>query len=134
MEFRFRLLLITFLIGPIHCQYGDMQGNRQPGPKKYCGSQIGQALSAVCQGNYNTLKRVDRYPRPTQWDAMYGDAPAPDMSDFGFPYQTRSEATSLMGGKRRKKRWGVYNECCEKSCTREELSSYCAAPSKRRRR
>ncbi|CAG9864384.1 unnamed protein product [Phyllotreta striolata] len=137
MEFTFRLLLIAFLIGALHCRLAHMQANRQPqGPMKYCGSQIGQALSVVCKGNYNTLKRIDRYSRPN-WDTMYGDAPmaepaAPSAEEF--PYRSRAEAASVMGGKRRKKRWGVYNECCEKSCTREELSSYCAPPSRRRRR
>uniref|UniRef100_A0A6P7H066 LIRP n=1 Tax=Diabrotica virgifera virgifera TaxID=50390 RepID=A0A6P7H066_DIAVI len=132
MELNSRLLVIAVILSAMHFQIAHLQRDNIQG-QKYCGSQIGKALSTICKGNYNTLKRMDRFPRPAQWDGMYGDMPMPDENpELGFPYQSKEEASTLMGGKRRKKRWGVYNECCEKSCTVEELSSYCAADGKRR--
>lgn len=65
---------------------------------------------------------------------MYS-ADMPDSDTISYPFQQRSEANSIVGSYTRRKRYGhgVYNECCEKSCSREELSSYCA-PSYMRRR
>lgn len=48
--------------------------------------------------------------------------------ELPYPYRKKTEATAMIGSYTRRKRHGVYNECCQKSCTEEELSWYCAAP------
>ncbi|KAJ8984588.1 hypothetical protein NQ317_006050 [Molorchus minor] len=40
--------------------------------KKYCGSHLAQALSAICKGNYNTYyKNQDMYQKKSYWDPQY---------------------------------------------------------------
>lgn len=62
------------------------------------------------------------------WNKQYSVDLTSDEQEF--PFRKKFEATAMIGRYTRKKRYahGVYNECCQKSCTREELSSYCAAP------
>ncbi|XP_056648408.1 bombyxin F-1 [Diorhabda sublineata] len=128
MEFKCKLLILAVIIGVMHLRMVYPQIRES---QKYCGGQIGKALSTICKGNYNTIKRITKIPRPVYIDDMYSDMPAARGESLEFPFQTKAEATSLLG-KRRRKRTGVYTECCEKSCTREELSSYCAQGKRRR--
>ncbi|KAJ8948917.1 hypothetical protein NQ318_020504 [Aromia moschata] len=139
MEFRYGFLLATtFLIGQIYAQTDELQYDMLRA-KRYCGSNLAQALSTICRGNYNTIHKKQEshtkqlYQKKSYWEEQY----AADLQNdnLAYPLQKRSIATSLMGNSRRRKRMtrGVYNECCEKSCSREELSSYCASPTKRRR-
>lgn len=62
------------------------------------------------------------------WNSQYSADLASE--EVAYPYRKKSEATSMIGSYTRRKRYnhGVYNECCQKSCTEEELSSYCGAP------
>ncbi|KAJ8927103.1 hypothetical protein NQ314_020376 [Rhamnusium bicolor] len=134
MEFRYSFLLIaTIFVGLTYGQLEDMQYDKFR-TKRYCGSHLAQALSVICRGNYYTIhKKQDIYQKKTYWDPQYAaDMPADNLA---YPFQKRSEATSIISNYRRRKRQGhgVYNECCEKSCTHDELSSYCAQPYKRRR-
>ncbi|KAG5893916.1 hypothetical protein JTB14_014524 [Gonioctena quinquepunctata] len=142
MELRFSVLLITLIIiEATNCDLDYQQQTiqlqrdlyRTPERRTYCGTHLAQALSTICKGNYNTLiKKNNYYRRARDTSGSMSDMPSEDP---GYPYQKKSEATNLMGGTKRRKRYsrGVYNECCEKSCTREELSTYCAASTRRRR-
>nr|XP_023013278.1 LIRP-like isoform X1 [Leptinotarsa decemlineata] len=136
MELRFSVLLVILVIKTTNSQLGELQREitRQE-PRTYCGGYLAQALSTICKGNYNTLHKKNNYSRRVSWDTTgyMSDMPSGDST---YPFQSKSEATNFMGGThRRRKRYphGVFNECCEKSCSKEELSTYCAAPSKRRR-
>lgn len=42
-----------------------------------------------------------------------------------FPFRSRSNAASLVPGSFRRHTRGVYDECCRKSCTIQEMVSYC---------
>lgn len=83
------------------------------------------------QSIYNSVSVSDQ--KRSDWDALYS-AEMPYSDTASFPFQKRSDANSLVGNYRRRKRYGhgVYNECCEKSCSREELSSYCASGYRKR--
>lgn len=64
------------------------------------------------------------YNRRGYWEAQYtADEP---LSDASHPYISKNTATSLITQFRRRRKRGVYNECCEKACSYEELFSYCA--------
>ncbi|CAG9823144.1 unnamed protein product [Phaedon cochleariae] len=135
MELRFSLLLIPLLLGTILCQLDDLQKqiSKQQEKQRYCGSYLATALSTVCKGKYyNTMHKKTECKYYSNNEIRKSDMP------MDYPFQERATATSLMGKGgtyRRNKRYGhgVYNECCEKSCTHEELEGYCAEPSRRRR-
>lgn len=122
--------------------------------KVYCGQHLSGTLSSVCKGNYNTLNKksagkhtlnknfrrntikiwastkihyclvVAVFNRRSYWESQYiSDEP---LSDESYPFISKSTATNLMTQFRRRRKRGVYNECCEKACTYEELMSYCA--------
>lgn len=63
------------------------------------------------------------------WSTQY-TADISSSDELPYPYRKKTEATAMLGSYTRRKRYthGVYNECCQKSCTEEELSSYCGAP------
>ncbi|KAJ8919307.1 hypothetical protein NQ315_003891 [Exocentrus adspersus] len=131
MEIVHSLFIATILLGLTDGQSDIGETFRT---KKYCGSHLSQALSAICKGNYNSLfKKQEVYQKKSYWDPQYPSGMPQDGQ--AFPFQSRSQATSVMSNYRRRRRQihGVYNECCEKSCSREELSAYCAPPYKRRR-
>ncbi|XP_050315153.1 probable insulin-like peptide 3 [Anthonomus grandis grandis] len=84
--------------------------------KYYCGKYLTEALATLCEGNYQTLRPV-RIHKKSYWKSqLYTDL----QSDA--PYQNL--------GRRRRRRVtrGVYNECCEKPCSIDQLMMYCAAP------
>nr|CAH7713178.1 unnamed protein product [Callosobruchus chinensis] len=132
MDFRYSILIIGISICVVYCQLDEVQQVLKTSNRKYCGSHLAQALSAICRGNYNTLYKMNPY---TKRHAHFESSE--NTEDVQFPFQKRPDASLLSNYARRRKRGagkGVYNECCEKSCSREELSSYCAAPPFRRRR
>lgn len=45
-----------------------------------------------------------------------------------FPFRSKSNAASLVPGSFRRHTRGVYDECCRKSCTTQEMVSYCGRP------
>lgn len=56
MEFRrYFLFIMTILVGFSECQLEDMA--QIFGTKKYCGERLSAALSDICKGNYNTLRK-----------------------------------------------------------------------------
>lgn len=71
-----------------------------------------------------------RIHKKNYWQSQfYSDMPVQQYRPE-YPFQDRQEATSMLGnyGRKRRRR-GVYNECCEKSCSKDQLLMYCAAPS-----
>nr|BBI47309.1 insulin-like peptide 2 [Gnatocerus cornutus] len=91
--------------------------------KVYCGRHLSQTLSAVCKGKYNTLNK--KYE--TKPESFGSGSQGQFITDLGFPYQTKASASTLMTNFRRRRRRGVFNECCEKPCSQEELKTYCGS-------
>ncbi|CAH0560670.1 unnamed protein product [Brassicogethes aeneus] len=125
MEFRYGLLLTVFIFGITNCQLDDIE--EMFSRRKYCGENLSRILSTICQGKYNTLIKKDYYKKTFDADYQSDDpGPAPATQPYRPSYAlTRESANSMLSraGTRRKR--GVYNECCEKSCSRDELTSYC---------
>lgn len=44
-----------------------------------------------------------------------------------YPFHSRSNAATLVPGSLRRHTRGVYDECCRKSCTIQEMVSYCGS-------
>nr|UYV85202.1 insulin-like peptide 1 [Dendroctonus armandi] len=71
---------------------------------KYCGAVLTLTLGTICKGNYPTHKPVFRHKK------------------------THKKQDQMAYGRRRRRR-GVFSDCCEQPCSLEELSMYCAEPS-----
>ncbi|CAH1983925.1 unnamed protein product [Acanthoscelides obtectus] len=131
MDFRATIVIVAISTCVVLCQIEEVQQVLKTSSRKYCGSHLAQALSAICRGNYNTLRKNNPY---TKRHAQFESSET--MDDPEYPFKKRADASLLSNYAKRRKRGagkGVYNECCEKSCSREELSSYCAASRRRRR-
>ncbi|XP_059483216.1 LIRP isoform X2 [Neocloeon triangulifer] len=88
---------------------------------KYCGKHLANALHLVCDGVFFN---------PGTWSKKS----VPDPQDYwqdelssNFPFRSRAEATQLMPSNRRVRRKprGIVDECCLKSCSINEMKSYC---------
>ncbi|XP_049825487.1 uncharacterized protein LOC109597751 isoform X1 [Aethina tumida] len=53
-------------------------------------------------------------------------AEAMERYNLNLPYTISKESARSMLSRGRRKKRGVYNECCEKACSHEELRNYCA--------
>ena len=57
--------------------------------------------------------------------AFWIQPPHTEESELQFPFRSRSNAATLVPGSFRRYTRGVYDECCRKSCTIQEIASYC---------
>ncbi|XP_019869068.1 bombyxin F-1 isoform X2 [Aethina tumida] len=125
MEFRYGLLLTVLLFGITRCQLEDLE--EMFSKKQYCGEHLSKVLSAICQGNYNTLHK--KYKRSADVSVQVDVASAAEAMErynLNLPYTISKESARSMLSRGRRKKRGVYNECCEKACSHEELRNYCA--------
>ncbi|XP_055621729.1 bombyxin A-1 homolog [Toxorhynchites rutilus septentrionalis] len=86
---------------------------------RYCGRRLTETLMVLCQGRYPMMghHRSDYADEP-QPSVDFEETTQPENHKQGFPY-SRSSAH------RRVRRSGIYDECCKKSCSYNELRSYC---------
>lgn len=77
--------------------------------KQYCGTRLSEMLAFVCKGKYNTLFQDPNRTRR--------------HIPSGFPFKTKENTFTFLKTLRRKR--GVSDECCAKSCTLNELTAYC---------
>ncbi|XP_014214291.1 probable insulin-like peptide 3 [Copidosoma floridanum] len=103
--------------------------DKRLGADKYCGHKIPDTLSVVCKGAYNSMFKKDGNQAGSDDYQYYDD---------GMPFRRRNDATNLLArlayrrSRRQDQSNGIYNECCLKPCTIDELLSYCAdSPSKK---
>ncbi|XP_017842098.1 probable insulin-like peptide 3 isoform X2 [Drosophila busckii] len=79
-----------------------------------CGDKVPDVLASVCEGNYNSkMKR--------NYDA------APELDSSYLLRRLLGDSIQFQLKTRRRKRYGIKEECCLKSCTQTELSAYCQA-------
>jgi len=57
--------------------------------------------------------------------AFWIQPPPTEEPEIQFPFRPRSDAATLVSGSFRRHTRGVYDECCRKSCTIQEIASYC---------
>ncbi|XP_055914990.1 probable insulin-like peptide 5 [Eupeodes corollae] len=90
--------------------------------QKVCGSAIDDVLRLMCP--YGTKPHDTK--RNSMLEESFEDNNNEDNFAFSFdmiPHWARMEANSL--AKLRRRREGIYHECCLKSCTNAELLTYC---------
>ncbi|GFG29359.1 hypothetical protein Cfor_01239 [Coptotermes formosanus] len=59
-------------------------------------------------------------------DSAFWIQPSPiEEPESQFPFRSRSNAATLVPGSFRRHTRGVYDECCRKSCSIQEIASYC---------
>nr|XP_017015853.2 probable insulin-like peptide 1 [Drosophila takahashii] len=126
-------LLIAILTGVAMMVTPGASGHQlPPGNHKLCGPALSDAMDVVCAHGYNTLpqKRGGLLFSTTSsseeednvWQSLAG-------AGYSFsPLLTNLYGSEVLIKTRRHRRHmpgGVYDECCVKSCTYEELSAYC---------
>ncbi|XP_012159442.1 LIRP-like [Ceratitis capitata] len=88
-----------------------------------CGPTIDMVLSTVCENGFNT-----RFKKSMEWRAQENSAAGDELP---FAYESTPFLAKIHGGqvdtvaKSRRRRQGVYDECCRKPCRMSELISYC---------
>ncbi|XP_017040461.1 probable insulin-like peptide 3 [Drosophila ficusphila] len=92
---------------------------------KLCGSNLPEALSKLCLYGFNTMTK-------RKLDPMNYNLIGEGQLDLGFDDRSLLERmlteSSVQLLKTRRLREGVFDECCLKSCTMDELLTYCAKP------
>ncbi|XP_076641825.1 insulin-like peptide 2 isoform X2 [Halictus rubicundus] len=105
------ILVVTILTSEAERAKSDLfkyRRNRQAKHemRQYCGRRLSSTVQMICGSVYNS-----RFKKSNQ-----------EMD----PYKTVENAKKML--KTRRNPRGIYEECCLRSCTRDELSSYCANP------
>ncbi|XP_054734558.1 probable insulin-like peptide 3 [Anastrepha obliqua] len=88
-----------------------------------CGPALDAVLSTLCVHGFNT-----KFKRSMDLDEHNGNEL---VEELPFPYANTPFLGKIRGGyvdtlaKTRRRRDGVYDECCNKGCTYNEILSYC---------
>ncbi|XP_055856156.1 probable insulin-like peptide 1 [Episyrphus balteatus] len=86
-----------------------------------CGKAINNALDMMCENGFNTYRTKRSFPLEEITDDSNDE-----VDNFGLdqlPFWRSMSADSLT--KLRRRRDGVYYECCVKPCTKAELMTFC---------
>ncbi|XP_016966431.1 probable insulin-like peptide 3 [Drosophila biarmipes] len=109
------LLLLILMIGSVQASM------------KLCGSKLPEALSRLCVYGFNAMTK-------RTFDPMNFNLVEAGSLDLGFDDRSLLERLFLDGSaqmlKTRRLREGVFDECCLKSCSMDELLRYCASKPK----
>ncbi|CAH1370290.1 hypothetical protein MTP99_011849 [Tenebrio molitor] len=122
------VVVVATVLAALHtCTAEDVATIRgsQNNKKIYCGTRLSETLSAVCKGNYNTLNKKSDIYSLSKSNVWGGRHSSDSYRPLDYPYRSKASASSLITTFRQRRRRGVFNECCEKPCSHEELSSYC---------
>ncbi|XP_017492344.1 PREDICTED: probable insulin-like peptide 3 [Rhagoletis zephyria] len=88
-----------------------------------CGPALDAVLSTLCVHGFNT-----KFKKSLEWDEHGANEL---IEELPFPYANSPFLGKIHGGqvdtlaKTRRRRQGVYDECCNKGCTYNEILSYC---------
>ncbi|XP_069696371.1 LIRP-like isoform X2 [Periplaneta americana] len=92
---------------------------------KYCGRNLANMLQLVCNGNYYPMFKKSSQDVDDMNDSGFWIQSQPVQEpQLQFPFRSRTSASLIPDSFRRRTR-GVYDECCRKSCTVQEMASYC---------
>ncbi|EDW69406.1 probable insulin-like peptide 3 isoform X1 [Drosophila virilis] len=104
---------------------------------RLCGTELPEMLEQMCTYGYNTkLKRSYVGPAFNSIDNANSDASVDlDLGSYAeLDLHSQPLLRALLGEsghhlvKTRRRRYGVHDECCRKSCSLEELNYYCKKP------
>ncbi|KAK9300368.1 hypothetical protein QLX08_006910 [Tetragonisca angustula] len=118
------LMLLTVILMPIagHAQsdmfqYGQKEQSMSE-MHQYCGRMLSSTLEIMCGSVYNP--RFKKSNQEMEMDNYMGYSY--DLHSYLKSYKNAVEMIKFRRNTR-----GVHEECCLKSCTTEELRSYCGA-------
>lgn len=113
------ILLITIEVSDTQLDIFQYEQKRETvnEPRKYCGKSLTNNLQLICRRNgyYSQFKRSNK---ETDFNNYM-------LSNRLIPYKTIENAKKMLRFRRDSQ--GIYEECCLKPCTTEELQSYCAS-------
>nr|UES72907.1 insulin-like protein 3 [Carausius morosus] len=92
-----------------------------------CGKDLANMLQLVCGSRYNNLFKKSP-PEEPKAEEPYWLEPLPMGDEPPFPFRVPPQARSIIPGSFRRLKRGLVDECCSKSCTIDEMRSYCAPP------
>ncbi|XP_017494201.1 PREDICTED: probable insulin-like peptide 3 [Rhagoletis zephyria] len=97
----------------------------QPGTglRTVCGPALDAVLSTLCVHGFNT-----KFKKSMEWDNLGSNElePAMPFPFANFPFLAKIHGNQVDTlAKTRRRRGGVYDECCSKACTYNEILSYC---------
>ncbi|KAG5875269.1 hypothetical protein JTB14_033477 [Gonioctena quinquepunctata] len=115
-----RIILILVLMNILNVNAVPYWSSMISKRSKYCGKRLTSTLNKLCKGNYygRAIKRADFFGFE---DKLENDIEAYD-GGLKYPFIPREQAESLVPIKSRR---GVIEECCERSCSIQELETYC---------
>ncbi|CAK9833458.1 unnamed protein product [Anthophora retusa] len=115
------MLMIVILMPEAEHTRSDVfryERKRQAGAelRKYCGVDLSSQLQNICAGVYNSrVKKSNQEMEMDDYMAYNYDL---------YPYKSIENARRMLRFRRDSQ--GIHEECCLKSCSKEELRSYCA--------
>ncbi|XP_063227913.1 LIRP-like isoform X1 [Bacillus rossius redtenbacheri] len=92
-----------------------------------CGKDLANMLQLVCGSRYNNLFKKSP-PEEPKAEEPYLLEPLPARNEPCYPFRVSSQARSVIPGAFRRLKRGLVDECCAKSCSIDEMRSYCAPP------
>ncbi|XP_024084204.1 LIRP-like [Cimex lectularius] len=90
--------------------------------QKYCGPEIHEALRVICNGYYNHMFKKSYNFEDDRMNVFLEGEETDDL----IPINSKENALSMFSKNYFRNKKGVYDECCRKSCSISELTSYCA--------
>ncbi|KAL2711732.1 LIRP-like isoform X2 [Vespula squamosa] len=130
----FVLVVTCFLIEFGNTQYSFQDKRQSQTLHKYCGKNLSNALGLLCDGVYNSMFKKNGQEETNEMYviALFLEMEMDDYPfayDESYPFRSAVTANAMMGrfaGTRfRRESRGVYDECCVKPCSIQELTSYC---------
>ncbi|XP_019894324.1 probable insulin-like peptide 5 [Musca domestica] len=103
------------------------------GSIRVCGPGLAELLDAVCEDGFNGMQ-LSKKSISKPLTQQFGILNMLDGLDDETPHASNSLLRDILYGehmndlakiRRQRHRTGVYDECCRKRCTTEELKSYC---------
>ncbi|XP_063227914.1 LIRP-like isoform X2 [Bacillus rossius redtenbacheri] len=91
-----------------------------------CGKDLANMLQLVCGSRYNNLFKKSPPEDNLRWAALIRRL-VDTAGDLSLQQQQQQARSVIPGAFRRLKR-GLVDECCAKSCSIDEMRSYCAPP------
>ncbi|XP_076160367.1 insulin-like peptide 2 [Ptiloglossa arizonensis] len=84
--------------------------------RKYCGGSLSNTLRMICGSVYNSRFKKNIPEMEIDYNAFSNDM---------HPYKSIENARKML--RFRRNSLGIYQECCLKSCSTQELRSYCGS-------
>ncbi|KAG8195449.1 hypothetical protein JTE90_013901 [Oedothorax gibbosus] len=136
MAFKYLCLLLAALMCCASALPRHQLLSRSKRSMRLCGSMLVDALAAVCESDYydpsgrmEMRKRNYEYSNTDNFPGQY-DSSITEFNGFVDP-QTALDFLGLQRMVPPRASRGVADECCQKSCTFNQLASYCGNRGKR---